>query len=50
MGNSDKEEPKVEFKKKKKKSLRKREVFSDNTDSEDEKISVRYTTYIFCIN
>lgn len=48
MGNSDKEESKVEFKKKKKKPLRKREVFSDDTDSEDEKVSVRYA--LFYIN
>lgn len=41
MGNSDEESHNIQFKKKKKKPLRKREVLSDDNDSEGEKISVR---------
>lgn len=42
MGNSDDESHNIQFKKKKKKSLRKREALSDDNDSEGEKVSVRY--------
>lgn len=43
MGNSDAEEaPRIEFKKKKRKPLRKREPLSDDNDSGDEEVSVRY--------
>ncbi|KYM86872.1 Uncharacterized protein C9orf78 [Atta colombica] len=40
MGSGD-EVPNIQFKKKKKKPLRKREVFSDDNDSEEEKMSLR---------
>lgn len=41
MGSGDDEAPTVQFKKKKKKPLRKREALSDDNDSEGEKVSLR---------
>ncbi|XP_018364635.1 PREDICTED: uncharacterized protein C9orf78 homolog [Trachymyrmex cornetzi] len=41
MGSGDDEAPNIQFKKKNKKSLRKRQVFSDDNDSEEEKVSLR---------
>lgn len=43
MGNqSDEESSKIQFKKKNRKSLRKRQVLSDDNDSDNEKASLRY--------
>lgn len=41
MGSGDDETPNIQFKRKNKKPLRKREVLSDDNDSEEEKVSLR---------
>lgn len=46
MDNNDEESHNIQFKKKKRKPLRKREVLSDDNDSEGEKVSVRYIQHI----